>query len=53
MGNDGAAPNGMNLFSGVVVFFDDERFVTGITIEDARGLVLAALTGQEMEASPE
>ncbi len=51
LGNGMPAPNGMDLFDGCVVFFDQERRVTGIMVEDARELLLPYLKGESKERS--
>ena len=43
LGNEGPAPNGMDLFAGCIVFFDNERRVTGIMVESAKELLLPVL----------
>ena len=45
IGNGRASPNGMDLFDGCVVFFDTERRVSGVMLEDARELLLPFLGG--------
>ena len=47
IGNGRASPNGMDLFDGCVVFFDMERRVSGVMIEDARELLLPFLGGAD------
>lgn len=43
IGNGRPVPNGMDLFDGCVVFFDQDRRVSGIMIEDAMELLLPFL----------
>ena len=45
IGNGLPSPNGMDLFDGCVVFFDKERRVSGVMLEDARELLLPFLGG--------
>ena len=47
MGNGKPVPNGMDLFDGCVVFFDKDKRVSGIMLEDARELLLPFLEGKE------
>ena len=46
IGNGRPVPNGMDLFDGCVVFFDQDRRVSGIMVEDARELLLPFLNGE-------
>ncbi len=43
IGNGRTVPNGMDLFDGCVVFFDEDRRVSGIMFEDALELLLPYL----------
>lgn len=45
IGNGRPSPNGMDLFDGCVVFFDSDRQVSGIMLEDAREVLLPFLKG--------
>ena len=47
IGNGRPSPNGMDLFDGCVVFFDRERRVSGVMLEDARELLLPFLGGAD------
>lgn len=51
IGNGRASPNGMDLFDGCVVFFDTERRVSGVMLEDAGELLLPLLGGANAQLS--
>lgn len=51
VGNGRPSPNGMDLFDGCVVFFDQERRVSGIMFEDARELLLPFLGSEHKQLS--
>lgn len=55
IGNGRSSPNGMDLFDGCVVFFDTERRVSGVMLEDARELLLPFLgdtNAQSLKQNP-
>lgn len=50
IGNGRPSPNGMDLFDGCVVFFDQKRRVSGIMFEDAKELLLPFLGGASAQS---
>ncbi len=46
IGNGRPSPNGMDLFDGCIIFFDEEKRVSGIMVEDAKELLLPILNGE-------
>ena len=46
IGNGRPVPNGMDLFDGCVVFFDRDRRVSGIMVEEARELLSPLLNSE-------